>query len=1041
MENKQTTKTFYLILIFILSLVFSSSGKAQNAVNTNLTQEDLIFFKGDSLNGFPIENEFARCKQLEQSPGALYEYKYLLKQKESKFVKQKYHIDKLPYEMAEAKIRQQNAKPVITEQVQQTYRQNHPPQTLASTCNNIDFEDANFTNWVGYEGYNEGTNNPLTPAVGPLGPPPTNLNNAETSCQYFAVIANGSTDPNMGITLTSPLGGNCARMGGENRNLGDANTTCAGNGGGTFNYTIPTACEATYFGYPIGTQVQLGGSAGEVLETTFTVTPQNSAFQYAYLFAYTDNGDHDTTQQPYFKVRVLDHTGQEINCLNYFQQGLGNACGSTHAPPGYSGSLATGLFYTSNWQVSSLNLLPYLNQAVTVIFTVAGCTVGGHFGYAYVDCACAPQQIIIPNTACVGANTTLIAPPLGGAIYQWTTPNGNIVSGGTTSTVTVNQSGTYSVTITPTKSTINGSGNLVTQTLTTCAYELDTTITLYPNPTISVNSTSICSGGTATLTAASSGIAGALNYTWNPAAGFTYTNAGDSVGMIASPATTSYTVTGTSVHGCTNTAVGTVTVTPNPPATFNIPPNCNGTSATFTNTTVGGSTYFWNFGDLTTLADTSHIQNPTYNYPSSGNYAVNFTVTTAAGCKSNSTQTVTVSANPGIHFTANHPCDGSAVTFTNTTANQASFSHWHWDFDDGDTSNAVSPSYTYTAPAGFSAAGCYSVTLTATTTAGCTGSHDTIVYVHNNPFAYFNAFEACLGDASEFIDSSFVQNPSCLNDQLTTWNYDFGDGQVLTYNSTTLPDTIKHTYASCGGYNITATVTTNNGCTFTNTLPGDTVFCLPVVVAPTDFSVCPGAATPVQTFTTTCANGGTPTTQWFQSLTNVDNTGAPASFINPGGNDQVPSYNAIAQNLSCNLLKDSVYGVAISGVGCIGNATYYVANVYPTPILSHMDSIKVCANQSVTVPAFVACPTPFTTAWTNNTTSIGLAASGNGNITSFTGLNTTTQVVDALITVTPSANGCTGPDSTFNIVVSPLPSMTVSSYTTCPGTLRCRHQP
>jgi hypothetical protein len=62
--------------------------------------------------------------------------------------------------------------------------------------------------------------------------------------------------------------------------------------------------------------------------------------------------------------------------------------------------------------------------------------------------------------------------------------------------------------------------------------------------------------------------------------------------------------------------------------------------------------------------------------------------------------------------------------------------------------------------------------------------------------------------------------------------------------------------------------------------------------------------------------------------------------------------------------------------------------------------------------------------WTNSTTSIGLAASGTGNI-SFTALNTTGAPVVATITVTPRfTNGgttCTGTPRTFTITVNPLP--------------------
>ena len=1202
MKKHYKTTKFSDLLFIVFTLLLGFSQMAQKADKGFVKQQDLIFFKGDSLNGFPIENEFIKCQKLAQSPGALYEYKYLLKRREAKFVKQKYHIDKLPYEIAQEKLREQNTKQIITQQKQQLYRKNNPPTPLASSCNNIDFEDGNFTNWVGYEGYNEGTNNPLTTVVGPIGPPPTNLNSAETSCNYFSIISNGSTDPNTGIVLTSPLGGNCARMGGENRNLADqftqAGTTyyyCTGNNSGTFNYTIPSQCVANYFStnsgqtVNVGEQLELDASVGEVLETTFTVTTQNSAFQYSYLFAYTDNGDHDTTQQPYFKVRVLDQNGNEINCLNYFQQGLGNGCGVTHAPPGYAGG--GGLYYTSSWQTSSLNLLPYMGQPITVQFTVAGCIVGGHFGYAYVDCACQPQQIIIPFTACEGGNTSLIAPPLGNAVFQWTTPNGNIVSGSTNDTVVVNQSGTYSVTITPTKSSVNSAGNVVTETLTSCSYKLDTTITLFPNPTVTVNSMSVCAGGTATLTAASTGSAGTLNYTWNPAAGFTFA-AGDSSGTIIPASTGSYTVTGTSVHNCTNTAVATVTVNPSPPPTFTAPTVCLGSATNFTNTTAGGSTYSWAFGDG---VGTSTLENPSYTYTAASNYAVSLTVTTASGCVANGTQTVAVISNPTVSFSVNpvclgvassfttattptaglnyswdfgdagtstvnnpthtyatdntynvtltvtigsctavatntalvtpnptasftvgpvcegtasffdasastptvgatynwsfggaapntatvttptdnhtysasgtfpvtlivlvgtctatatgnavvntfpvlgftvdHPCDGTAANFVNTTANQGTITNWDWNFGDGsaDATTATPPAHTYPAT------NCYTAVLTATATTGCSGTFSTTVNIHPNPVADFNALEACLGTTSDFMDASSVTNPGCLNDQLTSWQWSYGDGQTST--NTVFADTVKHTYAACGPYNITLTVTTNNNCTNTVTLTGDTVYCIPSVAVLPGFTVCPGAVTPQQTFTTTCTNGGTPYAAWLQSLKTPpsNNTGAPPFFTTTGGINVVPSYTAVAQNTTCNILQDTVYAVAVSGAGCVGNAVYYTANVFPTPTVTPVADITVCANQPVNVPAFAGCPTPETFTWSTTAQSggnIGVAATGTGNVAPFTGTNTANVPAVTTLSITPMANGCVGTPSGFSITVNPIPAMTAVGSTVCPG--------
>ncbi|MGG9960751.1 LamG-like jellyroll fold domain-containing protein [Ferruginibacter sp. SUN106] len=68
--------------------------------------------------------------------------------------------------------------------------------------------------------------------------------------------------------------------------------------------------------------------------------------------------------------------------------------------------------------------------------------------------------------------------------------------------------------------------------------------------------------------------------------------------------------------------------------------------------------------------------------------------------------------------------------------------------------------------------------------------------------------------------------------------------------------------------------------------------------------------------------------------------------------------------------------------------------------------------------------------WTNNNTSIGLAASGTGNtIPSFTATNSTASPIVATITVTATANGCTSVAQTFTITVNPLPAMATVATT------------
>ncbi|MDR7211770.1 hypothetical protein J2W48_003727 [Flavobacterium piscis] len=73
--------------------------------------------------------------------------------------------------------------------------------------------------------------------------------------------------------------------------------------------------------------------------------------------------------------------------------------------------------------------------------------------------------------------------------------------------------------------------------------------------------------------------------------------------------------------------------------------------------------------------------------------------------------------------------------------------------------------------------------------------------------------------------------------------------------------------------------------------------------------------------------------------------------------------------------------------------------------------------------------TPVTYSWTNNNTTIGLAASGTGNIPSFVATNSTNLPVTATITVTPKyTNGgssCSGTPKIFTITVNPSPKITV----------------
>ncbi|MFN5627956.1 MAG: PKD domain-containing protein, partial [Bacteroidota bacterium] len=164
---------------------------------------------------------------------------------------------------------------------------------------------------------------------------------------------------------------------------------------------------------------------------------------------------------------------------------------------------------------------------------------------------------IVPNTpvlvspasvsVCAGSSTTLTAS--NASNYSWSPAAG--LSATTGNTVTANPTTTTTYTITGTSGT--------------CTSTAQVTVTVNPLPTITISpsSSTICIGQNVTLTAS-----GANTYSWLPTAGLNVANVAT---VTANPIiTTLYTVSGTSINGCSSTQ--TVNVAVNPLPTVNAGP-------------------------------------------------------------------------------------------------------------------------------------------------------------------------------------------------------------------------------------------------------------------------------------------------------------------------------------------------------------------------------------------------------------------------------------------------------------------------------------
>jgi hypothetical protein len=214
---------------------------------------------------------------------------------------------------------------------------------------------------------------------------------------------------------------------------------------------------------------------------------------------------------------------------------------------------------------------------------------------------------------CVGSNTTITAS--GATTYSWNT--GAI---------------TAAISVTPALTTVY----TVTGTTGTCKTVTTTTVTVNSTPTVVVNSSTICSGSSANLSAS-----GAATYSWNTGATTANINPSPAV-------TTVYTVTGTN-GACSSNKTTTVVVSPSPSvnATSNNSVICVGQQVILNAT--GGLTYTWQPGSVTgaTITD-SPAASQVYTVSGSA----------ANGCIGSNTVSVNVSLCTGIA-----QLNGSAVKY------------------------------------------------------------------------------------------------------------------------------------------------------------------------------------------------------------------------------------------------------------------------------------------------------------------------------------------------------------------------------------------
>lgn len=252
----------------------------------------------------------------------------------------------------------------------------------------------------------------------------------------------------------------------------------------------------------------------------------------------------------------------------------------------------------------------------------------------------------------------------------------------------------------------------------------------------------------------------------------------------------------TSDNGCIGEVTQNITIYDTPTADFAFENACLNRDLVLTDkSTIDNgniASWFWDFGDGTT----STTQSPTHRYAAAGNYQVTLTIVSDNGCSSTESKEVVIYVLPDPSFVANPVCEDDVMNFENTSSIAYGTMRYEWEFAGQGTSFLENPSFTFT---GF---GQFNVTLVAESNFGCRDTFIKAVTVHPKPEPSFTVDPVCIGESSEFVNTSTVATGT-----IEEYYWNFGD---TTFSGLEEP---SHTYQRSGMFDVTLRVVTDKGCT------------------------------------------------------------------------------------------------------------------------------------------------------------------------------------------------------------------------------------
>jgi gliding motility-associated-like protein len=687
-----------------------------------------------------------------------------------------------------------------------------------------------------------------------------------------------------------------------------------------------------------------------------------------------------------------------------------------------------------SWSTGSTATSIAVSPASTTTYTVGGSNIGVCIQSSKIVTVTvnpAPTANAGASKALTCATTATVLAGSGGGTYSWSGPG--ILSGGTTASPTVNQPGTYTLTVTSAGCPSLPSVVTVSQNTTP--------------PSVSSSGGQLTCAVTSTNAVAST-TTSPVTYNWTgPGITGGGTTASPSVNQ---PGTYNYTVTNTS-NGCSTT--GSQAITQNitlPTVTSSVSAilNCTLTTVnTVASTTTSPVSYIWTGPGVTGGSTT-----PSASVNQPGTYI--YTVTnTANGCRTTGSQAVTQDiVQPTVSSSAPAVLNCTLTSVNAIASTTTSPVTYNWS-GPGITGGATTPTITANQP------GTYNYTVTAAN--GCTR-------IGSQAITQNTATPAVVSSAAT-LNCTLTSVSAIASTTTTPVTYNW-TGPGITAGATTptitanQPGTYNYTVTATNGCQRTGTqAITQNTTVPTVTMPGtQTITCaapsVTLVASANPSNSIPawtgGVSSGVGSYTATASSANTYTLTITDPANGCTRTGIVQVVPNAGfPTVQASNTNSINCNVTTAQVVASTTATPVSynwtGPGITGGATTPTASVNSggqyTVVVTN--TISMCSSTiTIGVPSSITPTTPSITATGSITCSsptIALNGAPLSGVTyTWTGpgiagnANLSSVIVNMggpyVLSVTNTSNGCTGTQtiSVSTNTTAPTVSLTTTSFTT-----------